>query len=82
MISNELTCQELVELVTDYCEGKLSSEECRRFEEHLAQCPGCQTYLEQMRQTLRLLGGLGEESISPQARKELLSAFREWKRGR
>jgi anti-sigma factor RsiW len=50
-----LTCQELVELVTDYLEGALSPGERARFEAHVAQCKHCPTYLDQMRTTIRLL---------------------------
>ncbi len=78
----ELTCQELVELITDYLEGHLPAPERARFEAHLADCPDCPVYLEQMRQTIRLLGRLPTERIPPAAREELLRAFREWKRGR
>jgi anti-sigma factor RsiW len=76
-----LTCRELVELVTDYLEGKLPPADQARFEQHLALCPNCPTYLAQMRQTIRALGMLPEESIAPEARQELLEAFRNWKRG-
>ena len=64
----DLTCQELVELVTDYLEGSLSAAQRARFEEHLAKCAGCRNYLAQMRQTIKLAGKLTEESIAPQAR--------------
>jgi anti-sigma factor RsiW len=77
-----LTCQEFVELATDYLEDALPSEERRRFEAHLALCPGCDIYLQQMRQTSKLLGRVTEESLSPAARDELLSVFREWKAGK
>jgi anti-sigma factor RsiW len=73
-----LTCQELVELVTDYLEGALSRSDRARFERHIAGCPHCTAYLEQMRRTLAVLGRLEEESLSPQARDELLAAFRDW----
>ncbi|MBI4278178.1 MAG: zf-HC2 domain-containing protein [Armatimonadetes bacterium] len=79
--SNELTCQELVELVTEYLEGMLSPEERARFDAHLAICSGCRTYLEQFRQMIRTLGRLTEASVPPQARDELLMVFRHWKRG-
>jgi anti-sigma factor RsiW len=78
---DDLPCKELVELVTDYLEGRLPPREQVRFETHLAQCSGCRTYLEQMRQTIRALGHLSEESIDAQAKERLLSAFRNWKRG-
>ncbi len=76
-----LTCKELVELVTGYLEGKLPPPDRARFEKHLALCPNCPTYLEQMRLTIRALGMLPEESIAPETRQELLQAFRDWKRG-
>jgi anti-sigma factor RsiW len=78
MGTQELTCKELVELVTEYIEGTLSSADRARFENHLALCPGCRTYLDQMRATIRTLGQLGEESVSPEAKAELLRAFRSW----
>lgn len=76
-----MTCRELVEVVTDYLEGTMSEEDVTRFEAHLAECPYCATYLEQMRLTVGTLGELTEESISPEAREQLLAAFRGWHRG-
>lgn len=76
----EMTCKELVELVTAYFEDTLSVEERARFERHLGVCPGCVTYVEQMRQTIQLVGDLREEHVSPAAQHHLLSAFRDWKR--
>jgi len=75
----ELSCQELVELVTDYLEGALPSELQQRFDEHIAHCSGCQTYLEQMRATIRATGELSVESLSPEAERTLLDAFRGWR---
>jgi anti-sigma factor RsiW len=75
-----LSCKELVELVTDYLEGALPDEERRRFEEHLASCPGCVVHVEQMQATVRTLGTLREDAVSPAARDALLEAFRDWKR--
>jgi anti-sigma factor RsiW len=76
----EMPCRELVELVTDYLEHRLSPRDRARFEAHLAECEYCETYLEQMRQTIRLLGHLPEESLSTGARDALLTAFRDWSR--
>jgi anti-sigma factor RsiW len=78
MSKQPLSCEELVELVTDYLEGRLARGERRRFERHMKECPYCRTYLDQMRQVIRTLGRLTEESISPRARDELLLAFRDW----
>ncbi len=81
MKNNELTCQELVELVTDYFEGTLDPIERSRFEAHVDECDGCRIYLQQMQQTIRVCGMLTEESIAPEAKQELLQLFRNWKSG-
>ena len=77
--AQEMSCKELVELLTEYLEGTLSPSSRVRFEEHLAICPGCRTYLDQMRTTIAVLGRLEEESIPPQAKEDLLRVFRAWK---
>jgi anti-sigma factor RsiW len=76
----EMPCRDLVELVTDYLEERLSPVDRTRFEAHLAECEACRTYLEQFRQTIRSLGRLPEESLSLEARNALLAAFRGWSR--
>ncbi|HEV2357590.1 MAG TPA: zf-HC2 domain-containing protein [bacterium] len=78
--SDELSCQELVEVVTEYLEGTLPVPDRVRFEEHVAICPPCRTYLEQMRHTVRALGRLPRESISEDAQRALLKVFRDWKK--
>jgi anti-sigma factor RsiW len=75
----QLSCRELVELVTDYLEGALPADERTRFEEHIAGCGGCKTYLEQIRQTIAAVGHLPEDSLSPEAERMLLEAFRGWR---
>jgi hypothetical protein len=76
---HELTCKELVELVTEYLECKLSVDDHRRFWEHLALCDGCQVYLQEMRVMIATLGKLTEQSISTGAKEKLLHVFRRWK---
>jgi predicted anti-sigma-YlaC factor YlaD len=77
----ELTCRELVEIVTDYLEGALPPEEYVRFEKHLVMCDGCAIYVDQLRETIRLTGMLKEEQVPEDARDALLEAFRGWKTG-
>jgi anti-sigma factor RsiW len=76
-----MSCKELVEVVTDYLEGSMADTDRLRFEAHLEECPYCVNYVDQMRETITVLGELTEESISSEARGELLEAFRGW-RGR
>lgn len=82
MPTEELTCQELVEIVTEYLEGAMPAEDRLRFEEHLVGCPGCTAYVEQMRDTVRLTGALREDEVDPVVLERLLESFRDWKRGR
>ena len=77
-LDEAMACQELVELVTAYLEGYLAPAERTRFEEHLATCSGCRTYLQQMRMTLRALDRVPEPSISTEAREQLLRLYRAW----
>jgi anti-sigma factor RsiW len=77
--ADEMACRELVEVVTDYLEGTLPVDDRQRLEEHLADCPYCAAYIEQMRETIAALGAVGDESISAETRHELLEAFRGWR---
>ena len=62
---DELACQELVEIVSDYLEGALPEADRERFEAHLEICEGCRRYLDQMRTTIRVVGTLTEETWIP-----------------
>jgi len=74
-----MTCRELVALVGDYLDGRLARAERERFDAHLAVCPDCRAYVEQVRITVDALGRLPvEDDFSPAARTTLLDAFREW----
>ena len=79
-IAEQLSCQELVELVTDYLEDTLSPEGRAAFEQHIAGCTGCHEYVEQMRVTIELTGRLTPDDLAPEAERKLLAAFRDWNR--
>jgi anti-sigma factor RsiW len=76
---DDLTCRELVELVTDYLEGAMTLGERRRFERHLETCSVCPRYVEQLRATISVLGRIYEDDVPEPARAVLLEAFRAWK---
>ena len=77
----ELSCRELVELASDYVEGRLPHPERSRFEMHLCYCAPCRIYLRQIRSTIETTGRLTEDDLPPGPREELLAAFRDWKKG-
>lgn len=72
-----ISCQEVVELVTDYLEGALPEEDVARFEQHLELCDGCRYYVEQMRITIATVGRIDESDVPDEVRAGLLDAFRE-----
>lgn len=74
-----MTCKELVELVTDYLEGKLQAIDMARFEGHIATCEGCTAYLDQMRRTIQVMSYIHEETLTSQQWQDLLEIFRDWK---
>jgi anti-sigma factor RsiW len=80
-MAEHLSCQEIVELVTEYLEGTLAPDIASLFEEHLNFCDGCETYLEEMRVTIAAVGraDLVEEEMPAETRESLLTAFRHWR---
>ncbi len=80
VVPRHLACRELVELVTAYLEGALDEEDRSRFEEHLVYCNACVTYVDQIRQTIRIAGAIGEEDLDPRVEHALLHAFRAFHR--
>ena len=74
----DVVCQQAVELVTDYIEGALSRADRRRFESHLAGCPHCTEYFEQMRVTIQLSGRVEPDELPPEVRHEIVALYRKW----
>ena len=79
--SRDIVCRDAVELVTAYLEGQLPASDRRRFEAHLAACPHCTAYVEQMRTTIRALGAALPEPVDAETRDELVALYRRWQTG-
>jgi anti-sigma factor RsiW len=76
----DITCREIVEIVSDYVEGALGPDEREAVELHLNLCDGCADYLQQLRTTIELSGELPAEPLSPELEEELCRAFRSFRR--
>jgi anti-sigma factor (TIGR02949 family) len=80
-VNNEFSCQEMIEVVTNYLDGALPTDERQRFERHLSYCAGCGTYVEQMRETIRQTGVAPRAaSLPPALRERIIAQFRTWRR--
>ena len=78
--ATDLTCRELVELVTDYLEGALRAGERERFEAHVAACEGCRDHIEQVRITVALTRRAATVLEDRPEIAALLEAFRGYRR--
>jgi len=79
-MAEHVTCQEVVELVSDYLDQALAAEEASLFEQHVNFCDGCDWYLDQMRSTVATVGRITEQDVPDETRATLLAAFRDWRR--
>jgi anti-sigma factor (TIGR02949 family) len=80
-VNYEFSCQEMIEVVTNYLDDAQAPHERQRFERHLSRCAGCTTYVDQMRETIRQTGVVREESLPPALRERIVAQFRTWRRG-
>jgi anti-sigma factor RsiW len=76
-----ISCQEVVELVSDYLEHALPADDAAVLEQHLNFCDGCVWYVDQVRTTINVVGELRAEDVPEETKAKLMIAFRDWKRG-
>ena len=78
VLPTELVCKQVVEIVTDYLEGRMPLEDRTRFEQHLVYCVGCSVYVEQIRQTIAVAGA-PQQAPDEETQKKFVELFRTWK---
>lgn len=74
---NHITCQQLVELVSDYLEHALETADAELFEQHLVYCEGCEHYVDEIRRTIILGGRLRDDDVPAETLERLLADFRQ-----
>ncbi len=79
LASHPLVCREAIELMSDYLDGSLARRDRRRLERHLADCPDCTRYLEQMRLTITASGSVTTDDLSPDALDDFVELFRRFR---
>lgn len=76
---DDLSCRELVEVITDYFDGAMSEDQRARLERHLGECSGCQAVVSQFRTTIEVTGRLTEDQVSEEQREAMRDVFRRWR---
>jgi len=75
----DLTCKELVEVITEYFDGAMATDDRARFERHLDGCTGCQAVVAQFRTTIEVTGRLTEDQVTEGQRVAMREVFRRWR---
>jgi hypothetical protein len=75
----DLSCQQFVELVTDYLTESMPEEDRVGFEAHLFACTWCMTYLDQMKSSIAVSGQLREGEVTSETETKLAELFRSWR---
>ncbi len=70
-VSTDVACRDLVALVTDYVDGVLPTDWRTRLDQHLDECDGCSTYLQQIRTTVEMLAYLNAAPQRPAAHTDV-----------
>ena len=73
--ADEVTCQQFVELITDYFESALGPATLSRVEEHLVMCDWCVAYADQLEATVATLAELNDDEPATPS-DALLAALR------
>jgi len=63
ILRRRISCQELVELASDYLDGTLTAAAHQAVERHLVSCPNCPNYLAQLRLTVELTGRVRSDDV-------------------
>jgi predicted anti-sigma-YlaC factor YlaD len=75
MAVHDIRCREVVEVVTDYLEGRLAVGRRDLLERHLVMCTWCRDYLDQMRTTVAAMEALRDDDVSETVVDTLTQAF-------
>ena len=71
----DLTCQEVVELVTELFDDSMPPQDRARIEQHLLVCPPCTLHVRQIED----VRGLARELPAAAPSQQVLDVFRRWR---
>jgi len=72
MSRQEINCNNLCQVLSDYIDGELSDELCHRIEEHMAGCEHCRVVFDTTNKTILLCHDAARETELPTDVRERL----------
>jgi anti-sigma factor RsiW len=77
-----ISCRELAELLIDYVDENLSTEQWLTLEQHLEKCASCQTFVTTYRLTINVTRKLAERPLPAELAQKLRVALAPYLAGR
>ena len=72
---NELSCQKVRQMSSDYLEGDLGTKMLWKFNYHTERCSGCSAFVSSLRATIRALNSLPGEKASEELKRRLRELY-------
>ena len=72
-----MTCDALLQALSDYVDGHIDPAVCEEFEDHLAGCNPCQVVVDNIRRTISLYRAGEPYELPPEFRRRLRSLLRQ-----
>ncbi|MFO7986758.1 MAG: zf-HC2 domain-containing protein [Desulfatiglandaceae bacterium] len=69
--------QEKFDRISDYVDGELNPEDCRKIEQHLRECPKCRACFHSLKQMRQLCEAASQEKLPPEMHRRILNTLRE-----
>ena len=70
-------CRKDFERISEYLDGELNDDICRKIEKHLLHCPECSEFVSSLKKTIQLCKNAAQEEIPPDIQERLRSLLRE-----
>lgn len=70
-------CKEYFERISEYLDGELDEDICRKIDQHLQDCPECLECIDSLRRSIQLCKEAVKEEIPPDIRERLRSTLRD-----
>jgi len=75
------SCKKIFEKLSDYLDGELPADLCERVDDHMADCPPCQAFLESLRRTVRLVEQVDVPTMPEEIRSSVREAYERFRGG-